>query len=164
MKIRSATEAEAPQLQALTFRSKAYWGYSAAVQEMWEAGYTGPSPEAFANDLVRVLESDMFSGQNRTRLLGYYALSLPGEGDERSLTHLFVDYDYIRQGCGGRLLRAAMEQAEELGVTELKVVADRNAAPFYGRYGGQPRGIVPPAHPSLPPCIEVSLPVSKYPA
>jgi GNAT superfamily N-acetyltransferase len=127
--------AEAPTLRELTFRSKAHWGYTDEFMTAWEAAYSDPAEEAFAEGRVRGLRQ-----AEDGKILGYYALS-PRQGSAVELTHLFVEPAVVKQGHGGELLSTAMRQASEMGAAVLDFVSDPHATSFYEKFGAQQIGL-----------------------
>jgi GNAT superfamily N-acetyltransferase len=123
--IRRAFPDEAPLLNALTGRSALHWGYEPEFLE-WEPEALLVTPEFIAESPIYVLEE---SG----RVLGYYALL--SKPPEWYLDKLFVEPDRVGTGCGKRLWLHAVATARELGIDELMLDADPNAAPFYAAMG-----------------------------
>ena len=125
--IRRATPVEAPILNALTGRSALYWGYEPEFLD-WE-------PEALLVTGEFIAESPIYVLEEQDRIVGYYALLAKPSG--MYLDKLFVEPDYIGTGCGKRLWLHAIGIARDLGVRELMLEADPNAAPFYRAMGAE---------------------------
>ena len=125
--IRRATPDEAPLLNALTGRSALYWGYEPEFLD-WEPEALLVTPEFIAESPIYVLEEP-------DRIVGYYALLT--KPPDVYLDKLFVEPDRIGTGCGKRLWLHAVATARELGIQELMLEADPNAAPFYRAMGAE---------------------------
>lgn len=123
--IRRARPDEAPFLNGLTGRSTLHWGYDPAFLD-WEPEALLVTPEFIANSPVYVYEE-------AGRVLGYHALLY--KEPHWYLDKLFVEPDRIGTGLGKRLWRHAVATARELGIPELRLDADPNAAPFYRAMG-----------------------------
>ncbi|MBQ4578224.1 MAG: GNAT family N-acetyltransferase [Clostridia bacterium] len=61
----------------------------------------------------------LFGAFDGSRLVGFSAVDAPPIGEYASLTLLFVDDDYKRQGLGRTLFRMAADAAKELGARKL---------------------------------------------
>jgi len=131
--IRPAHPEEAAALSALAFRSKAHWGYDAAFMEACRADLT-VSSEEIARQPVYVLEGAEL-------LLGFYTLR--GDGDEATLTDLFLDPAAIGRGHGRRLWQHAVETARRLGCATLVLHSEPQAEGFYRAMGAVRVGDVP---------------------
>jgi GNAT superfamily N-acetyltransferase len=123
--IRRATPDEAPALNALTGRSALHWGYEPEFLD-WEPEALLVTPDFIADSPIYVLEDE-------GRILGYYALL--EKPPHWYLDKLFVEPDRIGTGLGKRLWRHAVATAREMGIPELMLDADPNAAPFYRAMG-----------------------------
>ena len=65
------------------------------------------------------------------------------DGDEAELSKLFVDPLRLRTGVGTVLFNWASETARSLGVHQLTIDADPEAAEFYRRMGARDAGSAP---------------------
>src|SRR5689334_17470618 len=114
MEIRRAMESEAQALSRLALRSKAHWGYDAAVLEGWR------DELAISDEDIR--EQRVFVAVEDGELLGFYSLAAsPGAWE---LENLWVVPEYMRRGIGRALLAHAMETALREGAREIVVDAD----------------------------------------
>ena len=125
--IRPARLDEADLLHALTGRSSLYWGYEPEFLD-WEPQAIAVTREFLAGAVTYVLEED-------GRVLGYYALT--GQVPDLQFDKLFLEPDAIGTGRGKLLWNHALATARALGVTELTLYADPNAAPFYRAMGAE---------------------------
>lgn len=123
--IRRATSDEAESLNALTGRSTLYWGYEPAFLD-WE-------PEALLVTPAFIAGSPIYVYEERGRILGYYALLK--KPSHWYLDKLFVEPDRIGTGLGKTLWLHAVATARAMGIAELRLDADPNAAPFYRAMG-----------------------------
>lgn len=123
--IRRATPDEADLLNTLTARSTLHWGYDPAFLE-WEPEALLVTPDFIAGSPIYVYEE-------AGRVLGYHALL--SKDPHWYLDKLFVEPERIGTGLGKHLWLHAVATARELGITELLLDADPNAAPFYRAMG-----------------------------
>jgi GNAT superfamily N-acetyltransferase len=123
--IRRARPDEAPALNALTGRSTLHWGYEPAFLD-WE-------PEALLVTTGLIAGSPVYVYEEAARVLGYHALLY--KDPHWYLDKLFVEPDRIGTGLGKALWLHAVATARDLGITELLLDADPNAAPFYRAMG-----------------------------
>ncbi|MCM3039041.1 GNAT family N-acetyltransferase [Paenibacillus motobuensis] len=93
MNIRKATIDEAGYLSELSFRSKAYWGYSEAFMEACRKDLT-ILPEDILSSIIFVLEDEKV-------IKGFIGLEI--EDDSCLLSNLFIDPNEIGKGYGRRL-------------------------------------------------------------
>ena len=75
-----------------------------------------------------------FGIANDAGLIGYYTVRNDGTGSAE-LEHLFVDPDHLQQGLGTKLLQHATSQCKALGIQQIVILSDPNAAGFYERSG-----------------------------
>src|SRR5699024_1915231 len=120
-RIRRARPDEAQVLDALTGRSTLHWGYPAEFLA-WE-------PEALRVTADLIATSPVYLYEEAGRPLGYYALLEKPQG--WYLDKLFVEPERIGTGLGKALWHHMIATAQELGISELLLDADPNAAPFY---------------------------------
>jgi GNAT superfamily N-acetyltransferase len=123
--IRSARPAEAALLSDIAFRSKAYWGYDAALMEL-------------CRPLLTYTESHIHDGQfwvlDEPPVVGFYRL-LPSDNQTIILEDLFIAPEAIGRGCGDRLFQHAVAQARQQGAALLTLEADPHAEGFYRKQG-----------------------------
>jgi GNAT superfamily N-acetyltransferase len=125
--IRPARLDEADLLHALTGRSTLHWGYEPAFLD-WEPEAIAVTREFLAGAIAYVLEED-------GRVLGYYALT--GQVPHIQFDKLFLEPEAIGTGRGKLLWRHAIATARALGVSDMAMYADPNAAPFYRAMGAE---------------------------
>ncbi len=123
MRVRKATIEDREELIALTFRSKAHWGYDAAFMESVREELKVPVKHIEAG-YVHVLED----GEN---IIGFFSL-IQANG-KWELDFFFLHPQYIGKGFGRPLWEAVMEQARSIGIDSFAIVADPHAEGFYLR-------------------------------
>ncbi len=128
LRIRRAQPDEADHLTDLIMRSKAHWGYDAALLELWRADLT-LDPDIIARDPVYCAE-----GVESGLVVGVSHFYRRSTG-EVELDHLFVDPVAMGRGIGSLLWHHAVEHAAVLGAQAIVLGADPNARPFYERMG-----------------------------
>lgn len=122
--VRAPRPEEATALTALAHRSKAHWGYSQELLDLWSHELTVSEDDCeTGNILVAANEA----------LLGFCALRV--EGTLAILTDLWIDPPHIGKGVGSTLFRAVIAEAKARGCVELETEADPNAQQFYERMG-----------------------------
>lgn len=136
--IRQARPEEADALTELTFRSKAYWGYTPAFMQAARAALI-VTPDQIDLNLFYVVEKT-------GTILGYYSLEQP-DGAEIVLESLFIAPEAIGSGCGALLLQHALETARAHGYQTVVLASDPNAEGFYRRMGAERFGETPGATP-----------------
>ncbi len=139
--IRRATVEDSAVLTDITFRAKAYWGYSPSLMEEWRV-IIGVPPELIRNNPVYLLED---SG----RVCGYYSLEHP-DSDQIMLENLFIDPAFIGSGVGRALLQHALALATSLGYRAVCFESDPHAEGFYLRMGAVRVGERPAPIPGQP--------------
>jgi GNAT superfamily N-acetyltransferase len=133
IRLRDARRDEGERLSALALRSKAHWGYSDEFLAACRAELTF-DPGAQPTGRMRVAEEDR-------RVLGFSLVE--GEPPHGELAALFVDPTAIGTGCGGLLLRDALDGAARAGFRSLILDADPGAEPFYLHLGAHRIGESP---------------------
>lgn len=129
IQVRLAQPNEAPLLSDLIFRSKAHWGYAAALMDLWRSQLQ-IAPETIVHNPVAVAEDTQTH-----RLLGVAHLCPPTSEGEALLEDLFVDPDAMGRGVGSLLWRWAVAEARSMGARALVLDADPHAQGFYERMG-----------------------------
>jgi GNAT superfamily N-acetyltransferase len=119
--VRRARSGEAAELTALVLRSKAVWGYDSEFMRRAAAELQVTEDDIRSRDIL-VAEAG-------GRLVGIAGVA--HEEDPPELDLLFVDPDYKGTGLGKALLVAALAAARRRGLSELAIVSDPNAEPFY---------------------------------
>jgi len=125
--IRRARPEDAATLSALAFRSKAYWGYDAAFMEACRDDLTLAAADLAAS-VAYVVEE-------RGLILGFYRLHGHDDGDEVTLTDLFIAPEAIGHGHGRRLWRHAVRTATGLGFRAMVLQSEPHAEGFYRAMG-----------------------------
>lgn len=125
---------ERAELDALILRSKANWGYDAAMMEIM-ARWLQLDPAAMADDRVRVAR------------LGPAAAGVAQLGplteNSCELVALFIDPGFMGHGAGKRLYRWALDAARARGASMLTILSDPYARGFYEAMGADFAGDVP---------------------
>ena len=129
MLIRDARVDECDALSAVAFASKAYWGYDDAFMEACRTELT-VTPADFERACIRLAERD-------GSLLGFHAV------DHDEILWFFVRPEHMGEGVGAALFADACATARARGLSELRIEADPNAAPFYERMGATLIGAAP---------------------
>lgn len=123
--IRYAKPQEALLLSALALRSKGHWGYEAdflaSCKEELSYNESQLSSPAYC---FKVLEL------SRQNIIGFFALNFL-DSDSPELEALFIEPDFIGQGWGKQLLRAAIAEASEHQAKCIKLQGDPFAENFY---------------------------------
>lgn len=135
--LRPAYLVECEILDDICFRSKAHWGYDAAFMESVR-GQIRVNAEAVQAGRVWVA----VDGDDRP--CGVVEVD-PLDGSAADITLLFVDPAHLRKGIGRALYEKALDLAGRLGVRELLIDSDPQAAAFYAsmgatRIGAEPTG------------------------
>ncbi len=126
-RIRRATAADAPTLEAVQARSSTHWGYP--------PGYFDWAPNALDIPASYVTDNPVYALVTGDRILGFYGLTK--EDGVLVLDKLFVDRDAIGKGHGRRLWIHAVETARLLGYHDITIGSDPNAASFYQSMGAE---------------------------
>lgn len=125
-------------LTDLTFRSKAYWGYSANQMEIWREDLQVSPAYIEQNHVFRLTDSG--------DLIGYYSY-FAIEGVKVKLDNLFVDPAYIGKGYGKQLFLDFVARMRHVNVDHITLDADPHAELFYKQFGfeviGQKPSTVP---------------------
>jgi len=125
MIIRQAIVEDCEHISHLAYRSKAHWGYAEDFLEQCKDALTVTSPY-LEQHIVYVLE-------RYDEIVAYYSFSV----EEKKLDALFVDPDYIGQGCGQQLWADLLSRVKALQVTEFTLDADPHAETFYIKMGAK---------------------------
>lgn len=128
MQITQAHPADATPLTALTFRSKAHWGYSTPQMEAWREELTISSAYMAIHSLFKLT----VEGQ----LVGYYAF-VPVSSGKVKLDGLFVEPQHIGKGFGRLLLTDFLVRAACMGFEAVTLDADPHVETFYEKVGFQ---------------------------
>ena len=129
--IRQATGADSAALTRMVRESSAYTGEYRKIVENIEI-----SPAQIARDTVYVCEVD---GQ----VAGFYSLKRHEGSIE--LDYMFVDNTYTGSGVGRLLFEHMLDEAKQLGYSEVEIIAHPPAEAFYAKMGAGRVGMQPPA-------------------
>ena len=132
MSFRKARPDEAEFLTHLVMEAKAHWGYSAEQLEAWRPSLA-VTAEQLRSQPAFVLEAD--------RVVGFYSLRVVDGTCE--LDNLWVVPSEVGRGHGRELLTHATHVARSMGLREIVIDADPNAANFYVHCGATVTGVVP---------------------
>jgi len=124
MKFRIAETGDLETLNAISVKSKAYWGYPEAWIEKWLDELT-LNDEKLSKQNVLVIE-------NENKIVGFSSIVENNENYE--IVHLWLLPAYIGKGLGKKLLAKTIESFVKTD-KEIIVVADPNAVPFYQSQG-----------------------------
>ena len=118
----SAHISDAKILTEITLKSKAIWGYSDEQLKSWTDDLT------VSEQMIQELIVYKFIVENK--IVGFYILNQPEE-TSIELEFLFVSSNFIGKKIGGKLLEHAFDTAINLECTQIHLLADPNAVPFY---------------------------------
>jgi len=124
--IRDARTSEHQVLSRLAHDAKASWGYPDAWLVAWSEALTVTA------DYIRV--NRVWVAEADGKPVGMIALE---ETSPPEIGHLWVHPEAQGRGVGSRLLDHLKSSAREMGLTELLIVADPNAVPFYEKRGAE---------------------------
>ena len=129
----AASAADCAALTELSMRSKAHWGYDAALLAAFRPPLT-ITPALFAREGFAVVrEGGGFAG----------LVSVTQEGQMGELARLFVDPAWMGRGYGAALFGWAMQALAGRGATAMRIEADPGAEAFYLRMGARRIGVAP---------------------
>ncbi|MCO5217702.1 MAG: GNAT family N-acetyltransferase [Thermomicrobiales bacterium] len=128
--IRPAKPAEAKELTQIAIRSKAHWGYSQELIDIWaeDLCVTSASCDGESTWVIEVDGQLAGFGELLTQLA------------PAILDDLFIDPTFIGQGLGGRLLQHLITLARDRGISAIEFDAEPHAVGFYERYGAHTIG------------------------
>ena len=124
---------ELPLLGELCLRSKASWGYDAAIMAACRAELM-LAPEELRTTQLQVAE-------DAAGPLGLVQVAI--EGQRAELLKLFVEPERQREGIGRGLMVWALATARALGAAEMVIESDTGAVGFYRRFGANQAGWAP---------------------
>ena len=122
------------EMNDLIIRSKASWGYSANLMELWT-----PDLIVTEKDLER---RQFFVGSISGRLVLLYSLSELSE-NSCELEDCWVEPELQRTGLGRAIFQDIGVRMEENGWRLMRIVSDPSAAGFYLRIGASRVGETP---------------------
>jgi GNAT superfamily N-acetyltransferase len=128
--LRPANSADAAALAALSFRSKAHWGYDAAFMEQVRNALE-PELDYLANSPVFVLER----GGEAVAFYGFKMID-----GEIFLHDFFIVPELIGQGIGKQLWLCALDTARAENYTSFLIESDPFAKGFYSHMGARQIG------------------------
>lgn len=132
MLIRRARREDANELSQLSFRSKAFWGYSDEFMEACRDDLT-VSPKYIESSPVYVAEIN-------GKIVGFYGLVC--SQNKAELRDLFVEPKMIGKGVGKQLWKHMIKTARELQVQKVFIHSDPHAEEFYKAMGAKRIGEV----------------------
>jgi GNAT superfamily N-acetyltransferase len=127
MKIREADKIDAQALTELTFRSKAYWNYSAEQLAAWTDDLTITS-EYISKQNVFILTED-------EKIYGYYSWFNMNETDVE-LDNMFIDPICIGKGFGKLLMQDFLKRVKMDGKKKITLYSEPNTEGFYQSAAG----------------------------
>jgi predicted N-acetyltransferase YhbS len=133
IKIVRATPEHAVRLTQIAHAAKSYWGYPAQWIELWRNQLTITETYIEMHEVYAAVDADDV-------ILGFYALG--GEGEKRTLDHLWVQPQSFGAGVGRQLFTHAVARAQALGAKVLEIESDPHAEGFYHRMGAETIGEV----------------------
>jgi len=134
--IRPARQEKAAMLTRLSFESKGFWRYPPEYFKTWKKELT------ISADYIKINQVHVY--ETEQTVAGYYAIVELPEGIEISgirlpigfwLEHMFIDPRHIGKGIGSKLFRHLRRRCEDMGITELGILADPNSLGFYEKMG-----------------------------
>lgn len=128
LRIEAPDPGQRAALDALILRSKAHWGYDAAMMDVM-ALWLKTDPAAFAEDRIRVARPE-------DGCAGVAQISAVREG-ACELELLFIDPGFMGTGAGKMLYRWAVSAAQERGARRLDILSDPGARGFYEAMGAR---------------------------
>ncbi|MGE7596979.1 GNAT family N-acetyltransferase [Lysinibacillus fusiformis] len=133
MFFRRAQVADSNILSNLTYRSKAYWGYTEDfLQKCKEKDALTVTKDYIENNSVYLIEID-------NKVVAFYSFAI----NEQKLDALFLDPDYIGKGLGKIIWNHLLNKAKELELREFTIDSDPNAEGFYLKMGALNIGSTP---------------------
>lgn len=150
MEILPATKDDHTILTAITFQSKAFWGYSAAQMALWK--------EALTITATYIQNHRVYKLTDGNRILGYYAYFAEEEGVVR-MDNLFVLPDEIGKGFGRLLMKDFIARIRAENWRKIILEAEPHAEKFYQKQGFITTGMLETAIPGrFLPIMELELP------
>lgn len=142
-RIRPASANDLEELTLLTYRSKAYWGYSKIQMEQWK--------EELTVDETYLDQHHVYVLMSNAGYTGYYSL-LKAKGPLLKLDNFFIEPSKIGKGWGHLLLKDLFNRGKKEGYESIELLADPNATEFYLKHGFKKYGAVQSSIPgrSLP--------------
>lgn len=123
--IRAAEPHEADALTAIALRSKAHWGYSQELIDLW-ASDLAVDPARCDGESTWLITLDNV-------IVGFGEI----DGNTARLDDLWIDPPYMKMGLGRLLLQQSMQNAADRGCTGMEFEAEPHAVGFYERMGAQ---------------------------
>lgn len=113
-------------LSDITFRSKAYWGYSKVQLKAWKEDLT------ISPDYIK--ENNVFKIDFEGEVCGYYSYFAQGQ-EEVLLDNLFLLPEVIGKGIGRMLLEDFIARVKSATFSSILLYSDPHAEGFYGYFG-----------------------------
>lgn len=126
MRIETAQKEDSVTLTDITYKGKAFWGYSAEQLERWKNELT-ISPE-----YIEKHETYKLLIEHET--IGYYSF-LKIDDDTIKLDNIFLLPEYIGKGYGRILMLDCIHKSKILQAKRIILDAEPNAEGFYKRLG-----------------------------
>ena len=126
MKIVQSEAKDADKLTEIAKKSKAFWGYSEELIELWEKDLTITEKYIKENDTFHLYYDEM--------IIGFYSYFETEKGII-CLDNLFVIPDYIGKGFGKILIEDFLKKIEKTGYEKITLYAEPNAVLFYEKFG-----------------------------
>lgn len=135
--VEKANVGDAKTLDALTMRSKSFWGYSEKQLEEWKDDLE------ITPDYIR--ENEVYLVRVHPQIIGYYSFQIMDK--KAKLDNVFLAPDYIGKGLGRILMNDLLKRMVERGITTISLEADPYVENFYLKFGfktvGKLRSSVP---------------------
>lgn len=135
----SAQPGEAAVLTDLCMRSKAHWGYDDLFMHRSREALTITQEDIAAGWVIVARHKDKLCGVAELSPIADPASAAftKAELTRVELDKLFVDPNFMGQGVGRQLMKAAKALAREHGFTAMEILSDPNAVSFYERMGAR---------------------------
>ncbi|HCX21578.1 MAG: GNAT family N-acetyltransferase [Flammeovirgaceae bacterium] len=124
--IERATFVDSDELSELTYRSKAYWGYSEEQMEKWR-------------DDLHITEEyiqnhEVFLLRKNNQIVGYYSFIMISPSTIK-LDNLFIDPKNIGKGLGRTLMNDFLSLVNNSDVSIITLESEPQVEQFYQKFG-----------------------------
>ncbi|MEM7208011.1 MAG: GNAT family N-acetyltransferase [Pseudomonadota bacterium] len=126
--VRPAARSDAAALTDISFRAKAYWGYSDEFMRLCTNELTVTAHDIESPDFL------YYVAESSSGTIGFYSLAVLTK-TEYELDAMYIDPDYIGQGIGKTLIQHARVTSRGKGIECLTIQSDPNAEAFYKAMG-----------------------------
>lgn len=133
MELRLATSSDLKELSELCFRSKASWGYDEAFMASCLDELTFKEEDLKEGLVAVAIENNQFLGVAHIVEIGTSGAALSLKQFE--LVKLFIDPSAFKMGAGRALFKWAVSSAQLLNASDLFIISDPYARPFYEKMG-----------------------------